>query len=290
MTEAENNGDTQPFNWGLTPQNGDEAAASHEAETEALAAAGVAASETFAQVPEPFAVSEAPTQVPIVEWGEQSERNRNAGEPEQLITAANDVPAATTIVDTHTVPAKGEPKMKKSRKLGWWLGGGAAALVVVVALVFVSTQLSSWVNGGSVPAPSTATPTAALGPGTYQWDQLFGGECLDPFTSAWQQTYTVVDCAGGHAGQLVYKGSFDATPEAVFPGEAALAEQINALCTRNGIFDVAAATAAGSLQVQGSFPVTEEQWTAGQRNYFCFVNHTDGSSLTGSLQGSGPSA
>lgn len=278
MTDAENNGDTQPFNWGLTPQNGDEAAAAHEAETEALAAAGVAASDTFAQVPEPFAVSEVPTSV------------IPAGEPEQPVTAANDVPAATTIVDTHTVPATAEPQMKKSRKLGWWMGGGALALVVVVALVFVSTQLSSWVNGGSAPAPSTATPTAALGPGTYQWDQLFGGECLDPFTGAWQQTYTVVDCAGGHAGQLVYKGSFDTTPDAVFPGEAALAEQINALCTRNGIFDVAAATAAGSLQVQGSFPVTEEQWTAGQRNYFCFVNHTDGSSLTGSLQGPGPSA
>ena len=274
------NGDTQPFNWGLTPQNGDEQPEQpHEDKTEALADSIAAASGMFMQVPETFAVSEMPTSV------------IPTGEAERPVEPVGSTEPERDIVDTHTVPATHEPSEKKSRALGWWIGGGVLAVVIVVALVFFGSQISKWVSGGgAAPAPSSATPTAALGPGTYQWDQLFGGECLSPFTGAWQQTYTVVDCSTGHAAQLVYKGTFDATPDAVFPGEEALAGQINALCTRNGIFDVAAATAAGSLQVQGSYPVTAEQWNAGQRNYFCFVNHTDGSNITGSLQGTGPAA
>ena len=119
-------------------------------------------------------------------------------------------------------------------------------------------------------------------------DTLFGGECLDPFSSPWAETFTVVDCAAPHAAQLVYRGGFDGDAAAAFPGEEALAGQINALCGTPGIVDLAAAAAFGELQLQGSFPVTAEQWEAGQRNYYCFVTQVSAEPITGSVAGPGP--
>lgn len=179
----------------------------------------------------------------------------------------------------------------RNPKLLWWVTGGMIALVVVVALFFFGTQLPKWISSNSAVAPvPSVSPTAALSPGTYAWDQLYGGECIDPFTTPWQQDFTVVDCGKGHAAQLVYRGSFGGEADAAFPGEDALGQQINALCTRNGIFDASAASAYSNLQVQGSYPVTADQWNSGQRNYYCFVSRTDGSAITASLQGSGPAS
>ena len=46
--------------------------------------------------------------------------------------------------------------------------------------------------------------------------------------------------------------------------------------------------ASTDLQVQAAFPVTEEQWAAGERNYYCFANRAGGEPLTGSIAGPGP--
>jgi hypothetical protein len=44
------------------------------------------------------------------------------------------------------------------------------------------------------------------------------------------------------------------------------------------------------LQVQAAFPVTEAQWAAGERTYYCFANRAGGEPLTGSIAGPGPAA
>ena len=73
------------------------------------------------------------------------------------------------------------------------------------------------------------------------------------------------------------------TTDAAFPGEEALAAQINVLCSAPGVIDLAAAEPFTDLQVQGSYPITDEQWTAGQRHYDCFVSRSSGEPLTASL-------
>ncbi|MCI2956487.1 hypothetical protein MN032_02175 [Agromyces atrinae] len=171
-----------------------------------------------------------------------------------------------------------------------------AALAVLAGLFFIGTRIPGWF--GSAPAPvvtsapptetATPEPTAPQPAGVHAWDQLFGGECVDPFLTPWAEDFTVVDCAAPHAAQLVYRGAFDETPEAAFPGEAELASQINVLCTAAGVIDLAAASGYPDLQVQGSFPVTEEQWTDGQRNYYCFVNRSSGEPLSATVAGPGP--
>ena len=126
--------------------------------------------------------------------------------------------------------------------------------------------------------------------GVHEWNTLFGGECLEPYVSPWDEDFTVVDCAAGHTAQLVHRGSFGGDATTVFPGDAALAAQINLLCTAPGILDLNAAGAYPNLQLQGSYPITDEQWTTGPRNYYCFVSRASAEPLTGSIMGAGPTA
>ncbi|PPH52271.1 septum formation family protein [Rathayibacter sp. AY1E2] len=137
------------------------------------------------------------------------------------------------------------------------------------------------------PTPSP-TPTATLptvGPlpvGTWAWSALLGGECVEPFDSVWAEEFTVVDCAGAHSAQLVSTAELT---DAAFPGQDALAVTVSSLCQAQGVVDVAAAETYGDVQVAGAFPVTQEQWDAGERNYYCFVDRAGGGELTGSLAG-----
>ena len=177
-----------------------------------------------------------------------------------------------------------------------WVAGGLVAAVVLVGLFFLGTQLS---GGGEASAPSAtptptetpvAAPTAPQPAGVHPWNSLFGGECIEPFESAWAEEFTVVDCAAPHAAQLVYRGQLPGDAAAPFPGEAEIASQMNLLCTAPGVIDVAAVSGVEDLQVQAAFPVTEEQWTAGERSYYCFANRAGGEPLTASIAGPGPAA
>jgi hypothetical protein len=154
-------------------------------------------------------------------------------------------------------------------------------------------------TAGTASATPTPTPTASedqavagtgpLAPGqTYRWDQLRGGECLNPFSSAWAQQFAVVDCNAQHAAQLVYSAPFAADPAAPFPGEQAITNQVNLLCSKPGVIDLHAASAYSDVQVVAAYPVTADQWDSGQRNYFCFVNRASGQPFTSSVAGPGP--
>ncbi|MET1052112.1 MAG: hypothetical protein ABWX65_05670 [Mycetocola sp.] len=180
---------------------------------------------------------------------------------------------------------------------------GAIALVAVLVLgglFFLGSRLPSLL-AAPAPTPSatasetpaqTATPTptpteaAPAGPaaaGEQKWTALTGGECLDPYTTPWAETFTVVDCAAAHPAQMVFSAPVDADPAAAYPGEDAILSQIYLWCSAPGVLDAAAAGQYSDLQVQGAYPVSEEQWADGERNYFCFVSRSSGEPLTGSL-------
>ncbi|MEL4319150.1 hypothetical protein WJX64_09055 [Leifsonia sp. YIM 134122] len=186
-----------------------------------------------------------------------------------------------------------------------WIAGGLVLLVVLVGLFFLGTLLPKMFAGAPAPTPTasatptpTPTPTPTVAPpvtgpaaaGEHPWDQLGGTECIDPYAGPWAETFTVVDCAAPHAAQLVYRGTFGGDATTAFPGEEAIASQINLLCSAPGVIDLAAAGAFPDLQLQGSFPVTEEQWTSGQRFYYCFVSRSGGEPITASVAGPGPAA
>ena len=176
-------------------------------------------------------------------------------------------------------------------------------MLVLVALFFVAQSLvgaddapvavstsSAAPDPSAIPSTPPA-PTEATGPqpvGEHPWDTLFGGECLQPYETPWEEEFTVADCATPHDAQLVYRGSFAGDAATPFPGEAELAGQINLLCSASGVIDLAAASAYDDVQVQGSYPITEEQWSEGAGHYYCFVSRASGEPLTASVAGPGP--
>jgi hypothetical protein len=224
----------------------------------------------------------------------------------------SDAPVPVVIpVTSHelvTIAPPAPPKRPKARRAPMATGqkvlvGVAAALVAALALAglfFIGTQLSETPPAAqatkaptaaptpvpSAPAEAPASPVAALGPvapGVYEWKELLGTECLEPFVSAWESEYTVVDCGTPHGGQLVYRGRFDDSAIDAFPGLEALQARMNLLCSSPENIDYAAASQFDDIQISSSFAGTEEDWTSGNRNYFCFVSRSSGEPLTGGV-------
>ncbi|GAA1060530.1 septum formation family protein [Agromyces bracchium] len=175
-----------------------------------------------------------------------------------------------------------------------WVAGGLALVVLIVAVVAFGTRFLAPSDAGTAAPVATeepvAAPTAPQPAGVHSWEALFGTECLEPFESPWAEEFTVVDCASPHTAQLAYRGTFAGDEAAEFPGEEALAAQSQELCAAEGVIDPAAAGGVGELQMVTAFPVTAEQWDAGQRSYYCFVEQVSGEPLTVSLAGAGPAA
>lgn len=181
------------------------------------------------------------------------------------------------------------------------VGGGLLAALALIALFQLGTRLPDLLGPAPAVATPTPTPTPTLTalpigpvePGEYAWDELLGGECLDPYENAWQEDYTVVLCDEPHGGQLVHRAWFP--PEVVdpenpqvgkptdpYPGAEALAARITLLCSAPGVVDLATAGGIGDAQVQGAYPATEEQWDA-DPSYYCFFSRASGEPLTVSV-------
>ena len=186
------------------------------------------------------------------------------------------------------------PPMPKNQKILMWVAGGLVAALVLTGLFFVGTRI-----GDSIPAAVEATPTptatptaepvapvapvAAIGPvppGVYEWKDLLGTECVDPYVSAWEKEFTVVDCLAPHGGQLAYRGRFDDSALDPFPGVEALQARMNLLCASQENIDYAAASQFADIQIAASYAGTEADWASGNRNYFCFVSRSSGEPLT----------
>ncbi|MCU1415480.1 MAG: hypothetical protein JWN80_2820 [Microbacteriaceae bacterium] len=207
---------------------------------------------------------------------------------------------------------KGDP-LPRTQKILLWVAGGLLAVLILVVLFFVGTRLPALLGTAPV-AIATKTPTAtptptatvAAGPvgvGLHKWSDLRGGECVNPFTSVWAETFTVIDCATPHSAQMVFRGTFPpivvapsaaastATPAPTatavapggYPGIAALQAQINLLCTTPGVINLAAAGAYTDIQFQASYAASAQEWNNGQHDYFCFITRKSGQPITGSL-------
>ncbi|MCU1583376.1 MAG: hypothetical protein JWO01_2764 [Microbacteriaceae bacterium] len=202
---------------------------------------------------------------------------------------------------TAAIPASPtRDKPARSQLVLVWVAVALVALLALAVLFFIGTRASQLTGAAPVvvvspsvsakPSPTpSATPTVQpVGPvavGTYKWDALRGGECLAPYDSAWAEKFTVVDCATPHPAQMVARGTFpgaDVT-SAPYPGADALQAQINLLCTAPSVIDLGAAGAYNDIQIAGSFPADEKQWTGGARSYYCFVTRSSGQPLTTSV-------
>lgn len=183
-----------------------------------------------------------------------------------------------------------------------------AAILALVALFMAGTHLhherpaptagptsapSSTPRVTATPAPTPTImpkPTVAQQPGVRAWNTLGGGECLQPYTDPWADTFTVVDCATPHAGQMLYTALLSTDPAEPYPGADVLAARTEPLCTQPGVVNMTAAAAYPDLQLQATYPATAEQWAAGDRSYYCFASRASGQPMIGSIAGPGPAS
>jgi hypothetical protein len=183
--------------------------------------------------------------------------------------------------------------VSRSQKILLSVAGGLVAVLALIALFFVGTRLPALLahkapvvlsSPSASPTPtSTAKPVGPVANGIHPWNALLGGECLDPFTTPWAEKFTVVDCAKAHPAQMVFRGTFDTKTDPTFPGIDKLQAQISLLCAAPGVINLAAAGAYNDVQVQGSYAVNEDEWAAGEHDYFCFVSRSSKQPLTGSV-------
>ena len=183
----------------------------------------------------------------------------------------------------------GKTGKPSKRTLLWWVIGGLVGLVIAIGSY---VAISATAGGGAAsPSPTpTAEPTAPAAIGQNEWSVLFGGECINDFENAWQESFDVVDCAEPHEAQLVYRGDLAGDEAAAYPGEEELANITAESCVRPGIINANVASGYADLQIQTSFPVTEEQWTESKRYFYCFVDRSSGELIDESLTGSGPAS
>lgn len=194
-----------------------------------------------------------------------------------------------------------EPRPKRTsftrnQKILLWTAGILLAFLALLVLYFLGTRLARVATQDATPTPTptmsetaaptpepTVRPVGPVAPGEYDWTELLGGECLDPYVSPWEESFTVVDCATPHAAQVMGGGDF---PEAVgdpFPGADALQAQINVLCTSPTVVDYAAAALYSDIVIAASYPVTEQEWADGYRSFSCFASRSSGEPLAGSI-------
>ena len=224
-----------------------------------------------------------------------------AAEPATELLSAR-ASAAAPLADTPTNASAPGSSLPRKQRILLWSAGGVVAVLALVVLFLVGTKLAavfgpapavvSVASESPSPSPSTSpspsasvSPPAVAGPvapGTYDWDELLGGECLASYESPWAEEFTVVDCAEPHPAQLVFRGMFEPGDAVAYPGVEALQAQIGLACSAPSVIDYAAAGAYSDIQFAASYPATKQQWRD-DRSYFCFVDRSSGDALQGSV-------
>ena len=197
------------------------------------------------------------------------------------------------VISRPHAPQPPRPPIPRGQLVAISIATGIVAALALTALFLGGTRIGDSIAPVAVVTPTpTPTPTItanvapAIGPllaGTYAWNELLGGECLEPFDSVWQDEYSVVDCTQPHAGQLLSRAQFDDAVSAPYPGLDELVSRTNVLCSTDTVIDFAAAKSFADLELAASFAPTAEDWDAGQRHYYCFASRAGDDALTASV-------
>ena len=170
--------------------------------------------------------------------------------------------------------------LKKNPILVWFL-----ALSLGIAPVFVvsSPAQADQVRDRQYWLQDYGIEGGPQSPGTHAWDELRGGECLASFESAFAEEFTVVGCDTPHPAQMVTAVLLSRDRTELFPGENAVAERAEAVCEVADLINPEVASTFSELVIDSAYPVSSEQWDAGQRVVYCFLYSSSGEVFEESL-------
>jgi hypothetical protein len=172
--------------------------------------------------------------------------------------------------------------------VGLWMLGTLATIAALVGAFFLGRQISE----ANQPQPVTAVETAPEAaeivplagktqqPGTWEWFELMGGECVTGFQTAFDPEFTVVPCELPHDAQLVHAELMSSDPSLAFPGEENVVASAKEICDLTDRINREVASAYADLIVDYSYPASADQWEAGYRGVYCFVTRSSGDFMT----------
>lgn len=175
------------------------------------------------------------------------------------------------------------------------------SLWVLGTLVTLGLWVGAFVLGQSVGAPEDAvveevfdvveiaTEFPELGPpsqtpGTWAWRELRGGECLTGFSDPFAEEFQVVSCSSPHNAELLHAELLSSVAAEPYPGDPAVLAAARAACDVRDLVNIDVAKEFSDLRTSYSYPVSEDQWDAGERGVYCFVYSESGATFTSSLR------
>ncbi len=207
-----------------------------------------------------------------------------------LDTVKAGVPAGPA-ASSPTVESEPRAPLTSVQKALMAVAGGLIVVLILIGMFFLGQHIGS--ASAAAPASagkgtSTNTPTPAgsggpASPGVQEWSALQGGECIQPFSSAWAATFTVVNCSSDHDAQMVFKGKLPDSADTAYPSASQFQTELTGLCSAPTAINYAAAAAVTDLQISFSYPPSQSKWIAGDRTYYCFVDRQSGGNLPGDL-------
>ncbi|MDP5128462.1 MAG: septum formation family protein [Pontimonas sp.] len=124
----------------------------------------------------------------------------------------------------------------------------------------------------------------SLAPGSWEWRELRGGECLSQFTDAFAEEFQVVGCSSPHTAQVVHAELLSSDPEEPYPGDAAVLAAAREACDVRELIDIEVAKNYSDLRTAYAYPASSAQWDVGERGVYCFVYSESGETFTTSLR------
>jgi hypothetical protein len=200
------------------------------------------------------------------------------------------VPPTATVDDSLEVREPREP-LPRLQKVLLGVAAGLLGALILVGLFFFGEHFGSAAavepttasTGASSTTPTPAGTGGPAAPGVQQWTALQGGECIQPFSSAWALTFTVAACTADHDAEMVFKGKLPDAADSKYPAATDFQNELTPLCSAPTAISYVAAASVTDLQVSFSYPPNTARWLAGDRTYYCFVDRVSGGNLPGDL-------
>lgn len=192
----------------------------------------------------------------------------------------------------NVAPRPPRAPLSSTQKTLMGVAGGLIAVLVLIAMYFLGQHIGSSEaaaaaaaakSTGSTKAPKSAGTGGPAAAGVQPWTALQGGECLNPFTSAWAATFTVVPCSSDHVAEMVFKGTLPDASGTAYPTTTQLQTEITGLCSAPTAINYSLAKSITDLQVSFTYPATASKWQSDDRTYYCFVDRQSGGNIQGDL-------
>jgi hypothetical protein len=175
------------------------------------------------------------------------------------------------------------------------------SLWVLGTLVTLGLWVGAFVLGQSVGAPEDAAVEEVIesaesapqfpelgpppqAPGTWAWDELRGGECLTGFSDPFAEQFQVVSCSSPHNAELLHAELLSRESSEPYPGDPAVLAAARAACDVRDLVNIEVAQEFSDLRTGYSYPVSQDQWEAGERGVYCFVYSESGATFESSLR------